>query len=135
MSLLSKYQRKPYDYRTKQEIFDALPKHSQEDNPKLSETDPVPFNKFWMSSKSLYGGWVAKLITPVLPVPEDKSDQCVNMPNYMDETIKEMMKDDQVVRAAEKGKIAFTLFEYENEHGVQIGCRLVELGLFGNAKS
>ena len=128
MSLLEKYQRKPYDYRTRQEIFEALPKHPQVDNPELSETDPVVFTKFWLSSKSLYGGWVAKLSTPVLPVDENCSDQCVNMPNYMDETIKEMMKDEKVIRAVEKGKIAFVLFEYENDYGVQIGCRLVELG-------
>lgn len=73
---------------------------------KLSELDesdtPFIILSMWINTKGKYGAH------PVVATPSG----LVDFPNSMTETVKEMIKDDEVIEAVNNGKLGFTIRKY-----------------------
>lgn len=130
MSLVSNFNRKPYDYRKAQEVFDELDKTPIEEGSELMESaDPIAFNDMWINSGSPEIGpsVTVKLVSPVLDVPPDKDGQCINLPQYVVAAARKIIEDPGAVAQIHKGRAGFKFFEYENKWGTQIGVRFVDM--------
>lgn len=130
MSLVSNFNRKPYDYRKAQEVFDALDKTPIESGSEFMESiDPIAFNDMWINpgSPEIGPSVTVKLVSPVLEVPPDKDGQCINLPQYVVASARKIIEDTGAMAQIRKGRAGFKFFEYENKWGTQIGVRFVDL--------
>lgn len=73
---------------------------------KLSElgerAEPIKILTMWINTKGKFGAH------PVIATPSG----LVDFPNAMAETVKEMIKDDEVIEAVNNGKLGFTIRKY-----------------------
>lgn len=129
MSLVSNFNRKPYDYRKAQEVFDELPKIQLSGTDFRITTDPIAFNDMWINpgSPEIGPSVTIKLVAPVLEVPPDKDGQCVNLPQYVVASARKIIEDLGAMAQIHKGRAGIKFFEYENKWGTQIGVQFEDL--------
>ena len=130
MSFVSNFNRKPYDYRKAQEVFDSLDKTETEPgSPLMESADPIAFNDIWINpgSPEIGPSVTIKLVSPVLEVPPDKDGQCINLPQYVVASARKIIEDPGAMAQIHKGKAGIKFFEYENKWGRQIAVNFVDL--------
>lgn len=84
-----------YEYHTLSELYS--------DNGKKKV---YPVKALYINKKSRFGD-----------APIVATDEClVNLPSHLLDTVKDMMKDDEVVDAVNESKLGFTIYQYENKN-------------------
>ena len=71
----------------------------------------------YLNKKGLYGN------EPVLIT----ETHFVNAPSHLDETITNVLKDENAVKLVNLNKVGFKFYEYENKYGTQLGIEWVDL--------
>lgn len=82
----------------------------------FKEDEVYPVRAMFINTKGKFGD------APV--VYTDK--YIVNAPQHMTDTVREMMKDDELVDLVNDDKVGFTIYEYTNSYGKNYGLEWVE---------
>lgn len=103
MSIANKYNRtKVFNFNIPQEFkYVSLSELFQ----KNGSNKVYKVNAIYINRKSRYAD------APVVAT----DSELVNMPSHMTDTVKQMLQDDEVIEAVNKGKLGFTIYQYENK--------------------
>lgn len=63
-------------------------------------------NALYINKKSKFGD------SPIVAT----DNELVNLPKHMVDTVSDMMKDDELIEAVNKGKVGFTIYPYETKN-------------------